>query len=139
MSPWAILLIALVAIVMGSLRRAARDRQRPALEAPDQTAGDRPRRNPSPPLARRRIPPPLPPLARPVERALLVAQPVRQVEALRQVAASELPPIAKVENAPLSATAIQVLALLKHRQTLRAAIMLREVMDPPLCRRRRLR
>ena len=139
MSPWVILLIALVAIVMGSLRRAARDRQRPAPEIQDQVTEGRPRRSPSPPLAMRRIPPPLPPLARPVERALLVAQPVRPVEAPRLVAASELPPIAKVETTPLSATAVQVLALLRHRQTLRAAIMLREVMDPPLCHRRGLR
>jgi hypothetical protein len=139
MSPWAILLIALVAIVLGSLRRAARDRQRPTLEAPEPAAEDRPRRNAPPPLARRRIPPPLLPLARPVERALLVAKPVRQVDPPRLVAAPDIPLIAKVESTLLSATAVQVLALLKHRQTLRAAIMLREVMDPPLCRRRRLR
>jgi hypothetical protein len=39
---------------------------------------------------------------------------------------------------PAAAT-VQVMALLRHAQTLKAAIMVREVLDQPLCKRRRLR
>jgi hypothetical protein len=137
MSPWALFVLAVVAIFLGSIFRGPRNRQPPFGRGPDEANSNPPRRNVPVPVGRRRMPPPLP-VARAVERARPVVQ-VAQVVPAPSVVAPVIVVPAEVESKPLSAAGIQVVALLKHKQTLRTAILLREVLDPPVSRRRRLR
>jgi hypothetical protein len=87
-----------------------------------------------------------PSVERPLETRVPVAQPVRRVEAPPPVVAAEVaevlpaasarvfPPTARQAPAP----ALQKLAaMLRTRDDLQAAIMLREVLDRPISRRRR--
>jgi hypothetical protein len=133
MEPWVLFVIAAVAILVGSIFRGPRGQQRPFGGPPDEADGGRPRRSlpPSPP--RRRILP-----SQSVVRAVVVAQQPR-AEAPPVDVRPVVPVVAREETKQLSTAVTQVLALLKHQQTLRTAVILREVMDSPLCRRRRIR
>jgi hypothetical protein len=133
MEPWVLFVIAAVAIFVGSIFRGPRARQRPFGSPPDEADAGRTRRSEPPPLPRRRLMQP-----QPVSRAVAVAQQPRP-EAPRVEVVPVLPVATKVETKQVSTSVTQVLALLKHQQTLRTAVILREVLDPPLCRRRRLR
>ena len=140
MSHWVLLAIAALAVLLGSRMRGQRGGQQPPFAQPPNFRDARPpRQQLSLPQPRRRLlPPPLPrpPLqAQPVEAVILVAQPAPPAQAPGQVV---LPAI-KMEARPVASTAVQLVEQLKDRQTLRIAFQLREVLGPPLCRRRRLR
>jgi hypothetical protein len=140
MSHWILLAIAALAVLLGSRMRGQRPgQQRPFGQPPDARDLRPPRPQMSPPQPRRRpLPPPLPrpPLmAQPVEAVVLVAQPAPLVQTPGQV----ILPVLKVEKRPVAPTAAQLVEQLKDRQALRVAFQLREVLGPPVCRRRRLR
>jgi len=137
MNRWIMFGIALLAIIIGSILRGPRSRPRPLRPAPDEADDSQPRRNYPPALPRRRVLPPPLPRPRSGERPQVVAPAPRPDPAPPPVAVAAKP--ARVEAKPQSLAGVQVAALLKHRQTLRAAVMLREILDSPLCRRRRIR
>jgi hypothetical protein len=134
MSRWIVLAIAILVIVISSILRGARQQQqqnpwRRVLKDPDE---DRPPRRPPPPLPKRRQPPPV---AR--ARSVVFAEAVEPPIPTAVPVATPVP--GPAEKMPVSPAGAQVMALLKHRQTLRTAMMLREILEPPLSRRRRLR
>jgi hypothetical protein len=130
MQPWMWFVIAVLAILFSSIMRGPRTRQRSWGE--EESDAPKPRRSPPPPLPRRRLPAP------PLARAVTVVEPPKR-EAPPPALTPVAVPQAKVETRPSPTTIGQLQAMLKHRQTLRTSFMLREVLDPPLCRRRRLR
>jgi hypothetical protein len=89
---------------------------------------------PSPPPVVRPVPPPRrrfpPPLVQPVAKAG-PAPPVAAVPVVNPVV-----PMVTPTRKP-SPAALELFNLLKNRHSLRAAVLLREILDPPLCRRRR--
>ncbi|MFO0966181.1 MAG: hypothetical protein U0793_11440 [Gemmataceae bacterium] len=99
-------------------------------------AQDRPRVDRGPEAAPQRVPVPPPrPAAVPVVREVLPTPKSLQVSATSLSAA--LGEAAKVKERPLAPAAQEVRRLLKNPGSLAAAIALREILDPPLVRRRR--
>ena len=135
MPPWILLIIVALAVFIAAMFRGPQPRKPPVRERDEDWA--KPPRPVPPPLPRRRVlPPPLPrsvPRAEPV--VLTVAEPPLPP------APSALDPgkAPRVEGKLKSQAGLQLAALMKDRQTLRAAMMVREVLDPPLCRRGRSR
>jgi hypothetical protein len=99
---------------------------------------------------RRQLPPPLP-RARPVEAAQLAQRPWSEPTATRgrasggqdppppQPEQAAQPPAAKVLRKSLVPAAVHLAGMLRNQQNLRAAVLVREVLDVPLCKRRRIR
>jgi hypothetical protein len=88
-----------------------------------------PRKRPVPELGRKLPPVPPPPPPAPT----VVAEPMPSTRAGKAIAITATPAPAK----PATPVAHQLRELLKDRQTLRAALVLREILDRPLSRRRR--
>jgi len=134
MNPWMLFVLAILAIIIGTMFRQPRQaRSEPETDEEDDYAPP-PKMPVPPPLPqRRRQPPPLPrPRRVPVAEVISVAQ--ATPPAVTPAAATKAP---MAERRPPSQAAIQVIKLLSDRQSLRAAIVLREVLDPPLCKRRK--
>jgi hypothetical protein len=89
---------------------------------------------PSPPPVVRPVPPPRrrfpPPLVQPIAKAE-PAPPMAAVPVAKPVI-----PVVTSARKP-SPAAMELFNLLKNRHSLRAAVLLHEILDPPLCRRRR--
>jgi hypothetical protein len=139
-NPWLMILIVAVGVFIASMFRAQQQqRTRPAVRPPQprdtldeaSSSTDVPvvLRAPRPP--RRTMPPPLP---RKVQRVEIIAVPP---PAEPVPVATAVPPAPLVSPAkPLSRAALSLRDMFRNPQSLRAAILVREVLDAPLCRRR---
>jgi hypothetical protein len=141
-NPWLMILIVAVGVFIASMFRAQQQqRTRPPMRQPpprdtlDEPASstDLPVVLPAPRPPRRTMPPPLPP-RRKVQRVEIVSMPLA-AEPVPPVIA--MPPAPLVSPAkPLSRAALSLREMFRNPQSLRAAILVREVLDAPLCRRR---
>jgi hypothetical protein len=127
-----LLVIAVLMAILGSWLRGNKDQQKPR---PKVLRGDNlPPWEEAPPKPRRRAPPPLPVKrarrVEPVPTVLPVAQPVTLPAQAPPAAAALL----KEDVRPRAAAMVQLAAFLKHPKTLRAAVLLNEVLGPPKSR-----
>jgi hypothetical protein len=125
MSIWILFVIAIVAMVLGSLFRQPRKDARLPWERSEW------RREERPVPERRRVQPP--PLPRP---PVPQWEQVIPVAVAAPVAEAPVPKAAIVERKAKSQAAAQVAAFLQEPKTMRAAMLLHTVLAPPLCKRR---
>ena len=145
MNPWVAIGVAVAVMIISSILRSQR-RQGPGAGAQLLDNADaRPARRsppPPPPLPRRRVvPPPLPRRRSvpPIETVTPAPQPSPPTPSPVLAGLPAVPELAKVTTRPNTPTAVQLIALLRNPQSLRAAVLLREVLDAPLSRRRALK
>jgi hypothetical protein len=131
MNPWMMLLVFAVAVLITVMFRGPQPRKTPL---PRNENVEPPRRMDEPPvvrpvpLRRRLLPPPL------VQAVPKVAPAPTPRVAVAEVKVAATTVSAGKKAAPVS---LEMMQLLKNPQSLRAAVLLREVLDAPLCRRRR--
>jgi hypothetical protein len=126
MNFWIVLILVAAGVLINVLQRG---QQRRSKQQSPGDYGEPPRPIDEPPLVlpaprRRLLPPPLP-VVRPAPP--VVAEPV-----VKLTAPMVTPP------KPPSPVVLEMLKMLKNPQSLQATILLREVLDPPLCRRIRM-
>ena len=130
MNPWMVLVVLATAALITLLFRGPQPRKSPTSDErtePPQPGGPPPMVRVVP--VRRRFPPPL--LVQPVAKVEPAPRMVLPVPAVKLVA-----PMATPAKKP-SPVALQLVDMLKNQQSIQAAVLLREVLGPPLCRRRR--
>ncbi|HYV39076.1 MAG TPA: hypothetical protein VE988_25545 [Gemmataceae bacterium] len=135
---WILIVIGVTAMIIGTLLRGQKQprgsifqRRRDEFDMP-------PRQDfqaaPPTPSRRRMQPPPLPKVRiTEVQEVIPIAKPA---PSQGREPPPALGPTATVQRNPQTQATAQVVAMLRHPKTLRAAMLLHEVLGPPVCRRR---
>lgn len=133
MNPWMLLVVMATGLFISILMRS---QQRALRQLPPPRPMDNPTPRPDeefPPLVRALLQPKRRLFQPAVAKAVAKAVPVVQVVPVsRPAAPPQVTPPRKATE-----TAQQLVKMLQDPQSLRTAILLREVLDPPLCKRRR--
>jgi hypothetical protein len=142
-NPWLMILIVAVGVFIASMFRAQQQQQRtrpPLRQPPPRGPLDEPPSStdvpvvlPAPRPPRRTMPPPLPP-RRKVQRVEIVSMPPTAEPVPPAITTPPAPLVSPAK--PLSRAALSLREMFRNPQALRAAILVREVLDAPLCRRR---
>src|SRR5207237_240518 len=128
---WLIPLVVIFVFILSNLARITQEEKRNVPRRRPGPGGDNPPRPRRPVSAVGRRPPPV------VEEVVVAAVPVPVPAAPASGDVTAGAPAAVVAVKPDTPTAVQLRQLLRSPQTLKTAVVLREVLDGPLCRRRR--